>query len=291
MWRSAWLTLLLALSPPLLAVEPLNWALTSHPGVVNLRDGKPYDGLMVEYLQQMDAALGDVRLRYLPSNHQRALMNMRHGRNLCTGPLLHSAERDLIGFFVPLLISPPIQVVLPASDVERLPLLNGKLWLDQLLGSELLGGLIVQQIYPAKLQQARRANHAQLVEVNLTSSGDRLLLMLTRKRFDYVFEYPTTVAGFVHDNPQEVALVSVPVADFTDMPVFGSYCSRNDWGRAMSVRIDHAARTMLAEPQPIEASYQRWLPAETWQQYGAQIKHFLRARAQQAPLQFAPAGS
>lgn len=289
MWRSSWLALLIFLAPPLLAVEPLNWAIMSHPGVVNLRDGLPYDGLLVEYLQQMDGALGDARVQYLPSNHQRAMMNMRHGRNLCTGLLRRSAERDQIGYFVPLLISPPLQVVLRVSDVDRLPLLNGQLWLEQLLSSELLGGLVAQQIYPAKLQQAREAQHPQLVEVNLTSSGDRLLLMLSRKRFDYVFEYPTTMIGFAQANPQEAALVGVPVVDFTEMPVFGSYCTRNTWGLAMSQRIDTAVRSMLATPQPIEASYQRWLPAETWQQYGGQIKQFLRERAQQAPLVFAPA--
>jgi hypothetical protein len=149
--------------------------------------------------------------------------------------------------------------------------------------------VLVQQVYPDKLQQARLAQHAQLVGVNLTSSGDRLLLMLSHKRFDYVFDYPTTVAGFTRAYPQEAALVSVPVADFKELPVFGSYCTRNEWGRAMSVRIDLATRTLLTEPQSIEAIYQRWLPKENWQHYGGQIRQFLRDRAQQAPLVFAPA--
>jgi uncharacterized protein (TIGR02285 family) len=289
MRRLSLLALSILLSPAVLATEQLTWALMLHPGVVNMRDGQPYDGAMVEFLRLLDGRLGDVQVQYPPSNHLRVLNDMGHGRNLCSAPLLRSPERDLIGYFVPLLLSPPVQVVVRADDAKRLPLLNGQLRLEQLLSSELLGGYIIQQIYPAKLQQARLAQEPQLVGVNLTTNGDRLLLMLTHKRFDYAFEYPTTVAGFARDYPQKAALVSVPVADFTQMPIFGSYCTRNDWGRAMSVRIDNAARGLAAEPLLVEVLYQRWLPAETWQHYGAQISQFLRERAQQPPLVFAPA--
>jgi uncharacterized protein (TIGR02285 family) len=290
MRRLGWLVLAFVVAPVALATEQLNWALMPNPGVVNLRDGQPYDGLIVEYLRLLDAQLSDVQVQYPASNHQRAINDISHGRNLCTAPLLRTPERDQIGYFVPLLISPPLQVVLPVSDLPRLPLIKGQLWLDQLLGSELLGGVVVQQVYPAKIEQARQALHGQLVGVNLTSNGDRLLLMLTHKRFDYVFDYPTTVAGFARAYPAESALVSVPVADFQDMPVFGSYCTHNDWGRAMSARIDAATRRLLARAQPVEAIYQRWLPVESWQHYGAQIKQFFRERAQQTPLVFAPAG-
>ena len=288
MWRIGWLVLAFILALPALATEQLNWALMPYPGVVNLRAGQPYDGLMVEYLRLLDAQLSDVQVHYPASNQQRAFNDIAHGRNLCTAPLMRSAERDQVGYFVPLLTSPPMQVIVRADDVQRLPLINSRLWLDQLLSSELLGGFAIQRIYPAKLQ-VRLAQEVQLVGVNLTANGDRLLLMLSHKRFDYTFEYPTTLAGFTRLYPQESALLSVPVADFAELPVFGSYCTRSDWGRTMSARIDTAARALSAEPQLIEALYQRWLPAESWQQYGAPIGQFLRERAQQAPLVFAPA--
>lgn len=288
MWRVGRLALCVLLARPALAAEQLNWALMPAPGVVNLRAGQPHDGVMVEYLRLLDAQLGDVQVHYPSSNLQRALNDMGHGRDLCTAPLLRSPERDQIGYFVPLLMSPPMQLVIRASDAQRLPLLKGRLWLDQLLSSELLGGFAIQRIYPAKLQQ-RLAQEGQLVGVNITSNVDRLLLMLSHKRFDYTFEFPSAVAGFARAYPQETALLSVPVVEFIELPVFGSYCTRNHWGRAMSLRIDHAARVLAAEPQPIEAVYQRWLPVESWQHYGAQISQFSRARAQQAPLEFAPA--
>ncbi len=288
MRRIGWLALAGCLALPALATERLDWALMPYPGVVNLRDGQPYDGLMVEYLRLLDAQLGDVQVHYPASNYQRAINDIKHGRNLCTAPLLRSAERDQIGYFVPLLTSPPMQVVVRAEDLQRLPLLKGQLWLDQLLSSELLGGFAIQRIYPAELQQ-RLAQERQLVGVNITANGDRLLLMLSHKRFDYAFEYPTTLAGFTRLYPQVSALRSVPVANFSELPVFGSYCTRNDWGRAMSARIDSAARGLSAEPGLIEALYQRWLPAESWQHYGPSIGQFLRERAQQTPLLFAPA--
>lgn len=287
MWRIGWLILAGFFALPALATEQLSWALMPVPGVVNLRAGQPYDGLMVEYLRLLDAQLGDVQVHYPASNQQRAFNDIAHGRNLCTAPLLRNAERDQVGYFVPLLMSPPMQVVMRADDVQRLPLINGELWLEQLLSSELLGGFAIQRIYPATLQ-VRLAQEAQLVGVNITANGDRLLLMLSHKRFDYTFEYPTTLVGFTRLYPQQSALLSVPLADFTELPVFGSYCTRNDWGRAMSLRIDTAARALAAEPQSIEALYQRWLPAENWQRYALPIGQFLRERAQQPPVLLAP---
>jgi uncharacterized protein (TIGR02285 family) len=287
MWRIGWLILAGFFALPALATEQLSWALMPVPGVVNLRAGQPYDGLLVEYLRLLDAQLGDVQVHYPASNQQRAFNDIAHGRNLCTAPLLRNAERDQVGYFVPLLMSPPMQVVMRADDVQRLPLINGELWLEQLLSSELLGGFAIQRIYPAKLQ-VRLAQEAQLVGVNITANGDRLLLMLSHKRFDYTFEYPTTLVGFTRLYPQQSALLSVPLADFTELPVFGSYCTRNDWGRAMSLRIDTAARALAAEPQSIEALYQRWLPAENWQRYALPIGQFLRERAQQPPVLLAP---
>jgi uncharacterized protein (TIGR02285 family) len=287
MWRIGWLILAGFFALPALATEQLSWALMPVPGVVNLRAGQPYDGLLVEYLRLLDAQLGDVQVHYPASNQQRAFNDIAHGRNLCTAPLLRNAERDQVGYFVPLLMSPPMQVVMRADDVQRLPLINGELWLEQLLSSELLGGFAIQRIYPATLQ-VRLAQEAQLVGVNITANGDRLLLMLSHKRFDYTFEYPTTLVGFTRLYPQQSALLSVPLADFAELPVFGSYCTRNDWGRAMSLRIDTAARALAAEPQSIEALYQRWLPAENWQRYALPIGQFLRERAQQPPVLLAP---
>jgi uncharacterized protein (TIGR02285 family) len=288
MWRIGWLALASCLALPALATERLDWALMAYPGVVNLRDGQPYDGLMVEYLRLLDAQLGDVQVHYPASNYQRAINDLKHGRNLCTAPLQRNAERDQIGYFVPLLTSPPMQLVVRAEDIQRLPLRNGHVWLDQLLSSELVGSFAIQRVYPAQLQQ-RLAQEAQLVGVNITGNGDRLLLMLSHKRFDYTFEYPTIVADFIRLNPRDSALRSLPVADFTELTVFGSYCTRNDWGRAMSARIDSAARALAAEPGLVEALYQPWLPAESWQHYGSSIGQFLRERAQQTPLLFAPA--
>jgi uncharacterized protein (TIGR02285 family) len=287
MRRVTWLLLWMLLALPAPAAERLNWELMPYPGVVNLRDGQPYDGLLVEYLHLLEAHLGAVQVDYPKSNLQRTLNDMAHARNLCTAPLLRSAERDQHGYFVPLLISPPLQVVMRADAAQRLPLIKGRLWLDQLFSSDLLGGVGIPRIYPAQLQ-ARLAQKDRLVEVNLTGNGDRLLLMLSHKRFDYAFEYPTAVIGFARVYPQEAAMFSVPLADFTELPVFGSYCTRSDWGRGMSERIDKAARSLAAKPQSIEALYQRWLPSETWLHYGAQISQFLRERAQQAPLEFAP---
>lgn len=285
MWRGGLLGLLLLLSPRAPAVEPLVWVLVPFPGGVNVRDGQPQDGFVFELLRLLDAPLSEVRPQYQLSNMQRILNDMAHGRNFCSAPFQRSPERDRLGYFVPLLISPPLQVVVRAGDTGRLPLINGRLWLDDLLTSGLRGGFFVQRIYPPKLQARLQSalESKQLLAVNLTSGADRLLLMLSYSRFDYTFEYPALVAGFARANPQ-VQLHSVPLADFTEMSVFGGYCTRNEWGRAMAARINDAL-ALLAESQ--QALYRRWLPADSYQRYQPQIQAFLRQRGQ--PAQTLPA--
>ncbi|MFZ3185970.1 MAG: hypothetical protein WA173_17725 [Pseudomonas sp.] len=282
MWRAGLLALLLLSSPPVLAVEPLTWMLMPFPGGVNVRNGQLHDGFIVEFLRLLDGPLSDVAPQYQIANIQRSLNDMAHGRNLCSAPYQRSPERDQIGYFVPLLISPPVQLVVRASDVPRLPLIDGRLWLDKLLAADLRGGFFFQRIYPPQLQARLPAGleSGQLIGVNQTSNGDRLLLMLGHRRFDYTFEYPLLVAGFTRANPQAEPLRSLPVADLQELPVFGSYCTRNEWGRGMAQRIDGAMRGLLQQPQSVEQLYRRWLPADSYQAYRAEIQAFLRQRGQ-----------
>ena len=284
MWRIGLLALLLLLSLRALAVESLTWALLAIPGVISVRDGQVQDGVVIEFLRLLEVPLSDVAPRYQISNLLRAQSDMEHGRNLCVVPYQRSPERDRFGYFVPLLISPPLQVVLRAGDGGRLPLINGRLWLDDLLASDLHGGFLLQRIHPPKLQMhlAQEQQSNRLMGVNVAANYERLLQMLSHKRFDYIFEYPQVVAGFVRDNPQAPLLHSVPLADFTEMPVLGSYCTRNEWGRAMSIRIDNAVRALLAAPQQVQALYRRGLPADSYQIYQPEIQAFLHQRASQS---------
>ncbi|MDP3847439.1 MAG: hypothetical protein Q8R10_13565 [Pseudomonas sp.] len=284
MWRVGLLALLLLLSLRALAVESLTWALMPIPGAINVRDDQPQDGIIFELLQQLDAQLSDVAVQYQIINAPRILHYMARGRNLCSAPYQRSPERDQIGYFVPLLLSQPIQVVVRATDAQRLPLINGQLWLDELLASDLRGGFFMQRVYPPKLQArlSEGLQQKQLIGVNEATNSDRLLLMLGHSRFDYTFEFPISVVGFARANPQAAPLRTVPLADLEQMPVFGSYCTRNAWGREMAARIDNAVRALLADPQQVQALYQRWLPVESYQTYQPEIQEFLRQRAQQS---------
>ena len=107
------------------------------------------------------------------------------------------------------------------------------------------------------------------------------LRMLSHQRFDYTFEYPSTVVNYARSNPESVPLRSVTLADAADLQVVGSYCTRNAWGRAMALRIDAAVRARLSQPEPVLALYRHWLPVESYQAYGAGIEAYLRQRAEQ----------
>ncbi|MFT5781509.1 MAG: hypothetical protein ACI9EB_000875 [Pseudomonas sp.] len=290
MARIFFMALLVLLSLPARALEPLTWIFMPFPGVVNLRDGQLQDGLLVEYLRLLDTHITDVPVHNQVGNIARGLYDLAHKRNVCIVGVLQAPERDQIAYFVPFLAIPPMQVVVRASEFEHLPMVDGRLWLEDLLTAKLRGGFLIQRVYPAQLQVRL---HAQLTAkiiagINLTSNGDRLLQMLSHQRFDYTFEYSPIVLGFAQANQQAEALRSVPLADMPGLALAGTYCTRNPWGRAMATRIDKAVRLVLAEPDSVTALYQRWLPAESWQHYEAEIKQFIRQRAKQAPMSFTP---
>jgi uncharacterized protein (TIGR02285 family) len=275
------LVLLGCCQQPVLA-EPLPWVLFAMPGAVNLRDGKPYDGLVYEYLRMIEPHLEEVQVSYELGNLMRMQKNMDEGRNLCSSANLRSPERDRIGYFIPYLITPPMQVVVRAETYGRLPLRDGRLWVDELLAADLRGGFFLQRSYPPALQARLSARPpSNLIAVSIAASTDRTLRMLSHQRFDYTFEYPSTVVNYARSNPESVPLRSVTLADAADLQVVGSYCTRNAWGRAMALRIDAAVRARLSQPEPVLALYRHWLPVESYQAYGAGIEAYLRQRAEQ----------
>lgn len=276
------LVLLGCCQQPVLA-EPLPWVLFTMPGVVNLRDGKPHDGLVYEYLRLLEPHLKEVQVSYELGNLMRLQKNMGEGRNLCSSANLRSPERDRIGYFIPYLITPPMQVVVRAETYGRLPLRDGRLWIDDLLAANLRGGFFLQRSYPPVLEArlSARPLSPSLIAVSIAANADRTLRMLSHQRFDYTFEYPSTVVDYVRSNPESMPLRSVTLADAADLQVVGSYCTRNAWGRAMALRIDAAVRTRLSQPEPVLALYRQWLPVESYQAYGAGIEAYLRQRAEQ----------
>ena len=284
MWRVCVLAFLWLLSArPALAVEQLRWAILPTPGVANLRDGQPQDGIAFDFLRLLEPSLVDVQVTYQVSNLPRVQHDMAQGRNLCAVLYVRSPARDQIGYFIPLLLTPPLQVVVRAADAGRLPLRDGRLWMNELFAAPLRGGFFIQRNHPPTLQArlAQGLEQNRLVGVNMAANGDRALQMLSHGPFDYTFEYPTTLTSFARANPQLAPLRSVPLADIPELPVVGGYCTRNEWGRAMAMRIDGAVRAVMAAPQSLEALYRHWLPAESYQAYSAEIQAFLHQRGSQ----------
>lgn len=263
--------------------EPLTLGLYAMPGAVNLRGDKPYDGMLYEYLRLLEPQLQGVQVSYKLSSFLRLQKDMAEGHSLCSSAHLRSPERDRIGYFVPYLVSPPMQVVVRAETFARLPLREGRLWIADLLAANLRGGYFLQRTYPPVFQALLSAPSAEpgLIAVPVAVNTDRLLRMLSHQRFDYTLEYPTTLTDYLRNNPDNVPLRSVSLADAADLQVAGSYCTRNAWGRAMALRIDAAVRARLSQPEPVLALYQHWLPAESYQLYGADIEAYLRQRAAQ----------
>lgn len=284
MGRAAMLLLgMLSLGQQSALAEPLTLGVYAMPGAVNLRDDKPYDGMLYQYLRLLEPHLQGVQVSYKLGSFQRLQKDMAEGLNLCSSPHLRSPERDRIGYFIPYLASPPMQVVVRAETFARLPLREGRLWIADLLASDLHGGYFLQRNHPPAFQAylATPSAESNLIAVSVAVNTDRLLRMLSHQRFDYTLEYPSTLTDYLRNNPDNVPLRSISLADAAELQIAGSYCTHNAWGRAMALRIDAAVRARLSQPEPVLALYRYWLPVDSYQVYGAGIEAYLRQRATQ----------
>lgn len=283
------LLIILSLSlPAVQAGERLTWVLLPIPGAVNLIHGEIHDGMAVELLRALEPLLAgqSVTVRYEVSNLPRLQQQFEQGRSLCSAATLRSAERDRIGYFVPLVPLPPLQLVVRQADVVRLPMAAGRVLYEPLLEGRLRGAVQNGRVYPLPLREPLRRAVAQgrVLELAIAGALDNHLLMLSHGRFDYTLEFPLVAAQVMRESNLRDPLGLVPLAGLEELELVGTYCTRNAWGRSMARRIDGALRQLMAE-QSLLPLYRRWLPEDSYRAYGERIEAYLQQRPRQHLVQ------
>lgn len=262
--------------------EPLPWALLPLPGIVNLVDGEPSGGFQVQALQLLEQRMPDVQPSYRAVSRLRQLRDMSEGVDFCAAPFFTRADSDRVGYYIPFLLSTPIQAVLRRDQISRFPLEHGRVSLKRLLADEhLRGALATGRTYPLAIRSLLHEAWARerLESVGGRIGGENLLLMVAAGRIDYTLEFATVTRQMNLDPLAGQMLLSVPLLESRGLVESGIYCTRSPWGERMAARLDQAIRELAAEPEPLLELYRQWLPEETRQAYAEELAQAYRERS------------
>lgn len=189
--------------------------------------------------------------------------------------------------FVPYVVATPIHLLVRRQTLDQLLIEDGKVSLDWLFANPYLrGALAKSRVYPGDIRQ--RLHQAQvegLIQVlGGSSAGENLLLMVSHRRLDYVFDYPLIYTEVARHFSLSEPLISVPLRESSQLVPVGIYCPRSEWGARMAMGLDRAVRKISAQPEALLALYQQWLPPEVYGHYQAQLLQFFQQRAAASPL-------
>lgn len=282
--------------------EPLHWTVWPIPGVVNVVDNRPSDGMTMLAIRQLMRRLPELEADYRLANRLRQQRDMERGEEICSTPLFQRTDTDAYAYFVPFLVSTPIQAVIRQDRLDEFPLTDGRLQLQALLPeTPHRAAVSAVRTYPPLLRDwlttAEQAGRAQRISGSL--SGENLLLMVSYGRIDLTFEFATITQAISNQLHTPQPLVSVPLAEEMDLVISGIYCTGTPWGRAMAEQLDQAIRDLLKDPQAyaeLISLYADYLPAETWAAFQNQVIAYYAERAEQVTrwpdkARPAPAGS
>lgn len=285
------LALLFWLMPSAQAVhaEDLLWGVVPIPGAFNVRAGKVVDGWMYEGVQLLAAHLPDVTMRYEVLPTLRLEQRSRNKDEVCSIGQLQSPERDQVGYFIPYAPGMPLHVLVRRQTLDQLLIEDGHVSLDWLFANPYLrGALSKSRIYPEPIRQRLQQALAEgrLLELGGSLGGENLLLMVSRQRLDYAFEYPMISDAAMQKSNESELLISVPLRENAELVTIGIYCPLSPWGARMAARLDQAIRAQAADEQALMALYEQRWPAEMFARYQPKLLRYFHQRARADAMVF-----
>ena len=263
----------------------LTWGITAFPllllqkGEQSSAEDKP-----PAPLEAITQRLPEYSHHLMQMNVSRALVELEKRDDLCVVGLQRNAERDKLGYFIPLFISLPPQLVIRSSDEQTFSNGQPSVSLVQLLQrSDLRGAILAGRNYGPQLmpilQKAQEQGRLQLIQTS--GSGSNLLDMLRHKRIDYALEYAETlqVMQTIDEmRPIVQSLSLLPLQETTKPIISGIYCSRTEQGKRLADQIERIAR----EPEVIEyyrAASQSITPEASRRHYRGWFEDYYNTRA------------
>jgi len=217
---------------------------------------------------------GATRHRLVIANAKRSWGMLRAGENACHLMALHTPEREAMAYFVDTHLVPPLQLIVRAATLPRLPRnAAGEVDIWRLLRrTELQGAVVEGRSYGPALDQllAQRAGSSQPKSYTPADFGHRLLEMMLLGRVDYIIDYDFALQQRKAMMPALQDLTPVPLMGHDEMLVSGIACPRTPWG----ARVVRRLAALLATPagvQSLKASFDLELSPQARTRYGARI--------------------
>lgn len=217
---------------------------------------------------------GPARHQLMIANAKRSWGMLRAGENACHLMALRTPERETVAYFVDTHLVPPLQLIVRAATLPRLPRnAAGEVDIERLLRrTELQGAIVEGRSYGPALDQllAQRAGSSQPKSYTPADFGHRLLEMMALGRVDYIIDYDFTLQQRKAMMPALQDLTPVPLMGHDELLTSGIACPRTPWGAKVARRL----AALLATPagiQSIKASFDMELSPQGRARYGARI--------------------
>ncbi len=263
----------------------LFWAFPSAPGLVQLDDqGVPSAGPLVEMMKAITAQMPERQHHFLTRPLPRSLHELPRRSDLCVVAVLRTAERDRLGAFVGTFISLPPKLVIRASDQSRLAVGGAPVSLAALVANPNLHSAVqADRAYGPGLDGLLQAgiSAGRIQRMNTSDAGANLVLMLDRKRIDYLLEFPMRINASLKSGMTVEPLLLLPVSEALNPQISGIYCASTPAGQALVRQIDQIVR------QPALLAFSRQLfdltnPANERAEHSAWIEEYFRSRPQRS---------
>jgi uncharacterized protein (TIGR02285 family) len=178
------------------------------------------------------------QLQELP--YKRFLIYAKQGRNICTGYLFKSKEREkYMVFSKPAVVFPGVEVLMRKETMENLKF-GGSVSLDALFAKYHLR-LETNNVrfYSEKINPIIERYEQKSLVGRHTGSTTYVFRLLAAKRADFMIDFPNRVPYWVHElklNPDDY--VSVPIKEDTRTILSYVACPKTQWGQKVIARVN-----------------------------------------------------
>jgi len=269
--------------------ETITWAMMEFPPASMPVDNHPGEGINDLVLKAIAARMKDDQHQYITANMTRIRAMLDDGEQICFVGALRNPERARLYYLDDMAMAPPLQIIVRADAVSKLPLNQaGEVDLQALLAKNDVSGLLVdKRSYGSKLDQiiAARPPNSKVIMATPGDLGSKFFAMISIGRADYTLDYDFTLAYQRKLDPNLItSLKALPIAGNNEPEVVSVMCPRTPWGKHMIVRIDQVIAHLAADGELVAAT-EKWITAESLQRYAPEIRAFNSKRAKPGRLQ------
>lgn len=172
--------------------------------------------------------------------YKRFLIYAKQGRNICTGYLFKSKEReDYMIFSKPAVVFPGVEALMRKETLKNLKFENS-VSLDDLFGKHKLR-LETNNVrfYSEKINPIIEKYEQNNQVGRHTGSTTYIFRLLAAKRADFMIDFPNRVPYWVHElnlNPDDFA--SIPIKEDTRNILSYVACPKTPWGQKVIARVN-----------------------------------------------------